>query len=199
MATNSPELKINMIGLESTLKALKQHDPEARKHLFNAIAKSGRLIRDDARKIVSTMYVIRGWREQSGMPTGAGSWKNRRLTRGGIGWPPWDVQNIKSGIKTYMAVKRAYKGSVITARGIVVNRSGEGVIAEFARFSRRSKRFPWVNSVPLLNSLGRFHGGRIIWAAAERNRETVNRTILDAMETANKRLQAALDTASKGS
>lgn len=206
MATNGvsgttghyPEIRINLIGLEETLRALRQYDPDARKQLFNAISLSARMIRDDARKIVPTIGIVRGWREQRGMPQGDGAWKNRTLTRGGRGWPPWEVQNVKTGIKSYMSRRRASKGSVISSRGIVVNRSGEGVIAEFARYSNKSRNYPWVNSTPLLNNLGRFHGGRIIWAAAERNRQTVNDTILDALQIANKRLQDALDAAPKG-
>lgn len=198
MAAEQAELRISLTGLEETLKALKQYDPEARKQLFQAVSSATRLIRDDARRSVTSLPVPTGWRTQRGMPTGEGSWKNRTLTRGGKGWPPFDPNNVKRLIKSYMGRKRVSKGSIITNRGIVVNASGEGVIYEFAKKSHQSRNYPWVNSVPFINHLGRMQGGRIIWAAGERRKEEVKTQILDALAVANGKLQKAFDSVKEG-
>ena len=192
------ELRVSLTGLEETLTALKKYDPEARKQLFQAVASATRLIRDDARKSVNGLPVPTGWRHQQGMPTGDGSWQKRQLTRGGKGWPPFEPNNVKKLIKSYMGKRRVAKGSIITTRGIVVNASGEGVIYEFAKRSHPSKRYPWVNSVPFINHLGSMQGGRIIWAAGERRKEEVRGQILDALDVANGKLQAAFDSVKEG-
>ena len=189
------ELRVSLTGLEETLTALKKYDPEARKQLFQAVASATRLIRDDARKSVSSLPVPTGWRNQQGMPKGEGK---RKLTRSGKGWPPFEPNNVKKLIKSYMGKRRVAKGSIITTRGIVVNASGEGVIYEFAKRSHPSKRYPWVNSVPFINHLGSMQGGRIIWAAGERRKEEVRGQILDALAVANTKLQAAIDRVKEG-
>lgn len=198
MAAEPAQLKVSLTGMEETLKALKQYDPEARKQLAAAISKATRLIRDDARKSVPSLSVPTGWRNQTGMPTGAGSWTNRSLTRGGKGWPPWQPNNIKRFIKSYAGRRRAARGSIITTRGIVVNASGEGVIYEFAKHSHRSAKYPWVNSVPFVNHMGKVSGGRIIWAAGERRKEQVKTEILDALAVANGKLQTAMNHIKEG-
>ena len=198
MAAEPVRINVSLTGLESTLSALKKYDPEARKQLFSAVASATRLIRDDARKSVPSLPVPTGWRNQQGMPTGKGSWQNRTLTRGGKGWPPFEPGNVKRLIKSYNARKRTRKGSIITNRGIVVNASGEGVIYEFAKKSHQSRNYPWVNSVPFINHLGRMQGGRIIWAAGERRKDEVKTQILDALAVANTKLQAAFDSVKEG-
>jgi hypothetical protein len=195
---DSNELRVSLTGLEETLKALKQYDPEARKELFNAVASATRLIRDDARRAVPSLPIPTGWRNQSGMPNGDGSWQNRTLTRGGKGWPPFEANNVKRLIKSYMGARRARKGSILTTRGIVVNASGEGVIYEFAKTSHRSTKYPWVNSVPFINHLGSMKGGRVIWAAGERRKDEVRKQILDALAVANAKLQSRFDSVKEG-
>ena len=197
MAGNA-ELRISLTGMEETLKALKQYDPDARKQLFTAIASATRLIRDVARRSVPSLPVPTGWRNQRGMPKGEGSWQNRSLTRGGKGWPPFEAGNVKRLIKSYMGAKRVAKGSIITNRGIVVNASGEGVIYEFAKKSHRSQKYPWINSVPFVNHLGSMKGGRIIWAAGERRKDEVKTQILDALALANAKLQTRFDAVKEG-
>lgn len=194
----SNTIKINLTGLEETLKALGRYDPEARKQLLRAVSTASRLIRDDARRSVSSLPVPTGWRSQQGMPKGEGSWKNRTLTRGGKGWPPFEPGNVKRLIKSYNARKRTRKGSIITNRGIVVNASGEGVIYEFAKKSHQSRNYPWVNSVPFINHLGRMQGGRIIWAAAERRKDEAQTLILNGLAVANSKLQKAFDSVKEG-
>lgn len=190
----SDAIKINLTGLEETLRVLKHYDPEARKQLMRGISTAARLIRDDARKSVPNLPVPTGWRNQSGMPKGAGSWTNRTLTRGGKGWPPWQPNNVKRFIKSYSGRKVTRRGSIISNRGIVVNASGEGVIYEFGKRSHKSARYPWVNSVPFVNHLGSMQGGRIIWAATERRKNEAQEIILDALSVANAKLQSALDS-----
>lgn len=197
MAGNA-ELKVNVTGLEATLKALAKYNPAARKQLFEAIKSATKLIRDDARRHIGQASIPTGWRQQTGMPQGDGSWKNRTLTRGGKGWPPWEPNNVKKLIKSYNGKKRQSKGSIITNRGIVVNASGEGVIYEFAKRSHASRNYPWINSVPFVNHLGQFKGGRLIWASAERNKDKVRTQILDALAVANQRLQSELDSVKEG-
>lgn len=199
MAAEPAQLKVSLTGLEETLKALKQYDPEARKQLQSAIAKATRLIRDDARRSVPKLPVPTGWRNQKGMPTGAGSWTNRTLTRGGKGWPPWQPNNVKRFIKSYAGRRKVSRGSIITNRGIVVSASGEGVIYEFAKHSHTSKKYPWVNSTPFINHMGKVSGGRIIWAAGERRKEEVKTQILDALDVANGKLQTSLNSVKEGS
>ena len=189
------EVQIYLTGLEETLSALSKYDPEARKQLFNAVSSATRLIRDDARKSVDTLPLPTGWRNQQGMPKGEGK---RKLTRSGKGWPPFERSNVKKLIKSYMGRRRASRWSIITTRGIVVNASGEGVIYEFAKKSHPSKTYPWVNSVPFINHLGSMQGGRIIWAAGERRKEEVRGQILDALDVANGKLQAAFDSVKEG-
>ena len=198
MAAEDARINISLTGLEETLSALKKYDPEARKQLFQAVSAATRLIRDDARRSIPSASIPTGWRLQRGMPQGEGSWKNRTLTRGGKGWPPWEPSNVKRLIKSYMGRRRQSKGSIITSRGIVVNASGEGVIYEFAKKSHRSKQFPWVNSVPFINHLGSMQGGRLIWAAGERRKEEVRSEIMNALAVANSKLQTALDAVKEG-
>lgn len=192
------EVRINLTGLEETLRALSKYDPDARKQLIRGISTATRLIRDDARRSVPSLPVPTGWRLQQGMPKGERSWQNRALTRGGKGWPPWEPGNIKRLIKSSIAKKRVSRGSIISNRGVVVSASGEGVIYEFAKKSHRSTKYPWVNSVPFVNHLGSMSGGRIIWAAAERRRDEVQKIILDALNVANTKLQGALDSVKEG-
>ena len=191
------ELKVSLIGLEETLKALKQYDPDARKELFNGIASAARLIRDDARRSISSVDLPSGWRKQTHAPRGDGAWKNRVLTRNGRGWPVFNESEVKRGIRSYMSRRRASRGSVVTTRGIVMNKSYGGIIDEFATKSHTSVEYPWVNSKPFIQALGRFSGGRMIWAAGERNRDKVRSQILDAVSVANQRLQSHLDSASR--
>ena len=187
------EIQIYLTGLEETLSALSLYDPDARKQLFNAVRDATQIIRDDARRHIPSAAIPTGWRQQTGMPQGDGAWQKRTLTRGGKGWPPWEPNNVKRLIKSYMGRRRASRWSIITTRGIVVNASGEGVIYEFAKKSHKSAKYPWVNSTPFVRHMGSFAGGRLIWAAAERNKEQVRTEILDAMAVANQRLQSRFD------
>lgn len=198
MAAEQAELRISLTGLEETLKALKQYDPEARKQLFQAVSSATRLIRDDARRSVTSLPVPTGWRTQRGMPTGEGSWKNRTLTRNGKGWPPWDVDYIKKKIKAWNRRRPVSKGSIITSRATLGNVSSTGAMYEFAKKSHRSIDYPWVNSIPFINKLGSMSGGRILWAAAERQHNQVQAQIMNALHVANAKLQTALDTTGAG-
>ena len=186
------DFRIQLQGFEETLRALRKMNPDAAKALLSSMRQASGLVRQDARKSVNSLSIPSGWRNQQGMPTKAGSWANRELTRNGRGWPPWQKSNIKSGIKAYMR-RQKNRGNVVQARGIVVSRSGEGVIYEFAQHSHKSVQYPWVNSEPFLRKLGQFQGGRIIWAAAERNRNKVQTLVMDALEKANQALQAGLE------
>lgn len=198
MATEFGDLRLSLTGLEETLKALKQYDPEARKQLFSALTVATRLIRDDARRSVSSLPVPSGWRNQRGFPQREGSWKNRELTRGGKGWPPWEVDYIKKKIKAWNRKRPTSKGSIITSRATVGNVSSTGAMYEFAKKSHRSADYPWVNSTPFIDKLGSMTGGRILWAAAERQNNAVQTQIIDALHIANAKLQAAFDTTGAG-
>ena len=176
---------IVLTGIKETVDALKQFDKAAAR-------KFNKVINDElnrAEKSADNLVVqftnpvygtpMRGWRKTPAT--------NPR-TRGGAGWPAWDVSTIQAGIKK-SRVQGKTRGDYTTSAGALVNNSAAGAIFEVAGRNANASRNQFVRY--LSNSFGK--ASRLIWAVVDKDREAIQRRVAAALEDAKKTLQTNLN------
>jgi hypothetical protein len=98
-------VKVNVTGDTKVLKSLSTFDPEIAKTLGNNMSK----IRKDIVADTKEAYTPRAGRLYNWRNRAAKTPRGRRnadgtlstlLTRGGAGWPPWSVPNMRKGVKS---------------------------------------------------------------------------------------------------
>jgi hypothetical protein len=168
---------IVLIGVNETLKALKDFDKDAVKEFNKVINSELRNAKKDALGFVKSNPPLSGWNTQPA--------RNPR-TRGGAGWPAWDQSVIKAGITTTKAQGKVRKDYTTNA-GALKNRSAAGVIYELAGRRNRTGNF--------ISNLERKEGNasRIVWKAVDKNKDRILRNVNSAFEVVKGKLQKNLN------
>lgn len=179
---------IVLTGIKETQDALKQFDKAAAR-------KFNKVINDElsrAEKSADNLVVqftnpaygtpMRGWRKTSAT--------NPR-TRGGAGWPAWDVATIQAGI-TKSRVQGKVRGDYTTSAGALVNKDPAGAIFEVAGRRGNASRNQFIRY--LSNSFGK--ASRLIWAVVDKDKEAIQKRVAEALDEAKKTLQTNLNSRS---
>lgn len=175
-----------LTGIKETLDALKEFDKSAVRR-FNKVVNTSltdaeRATHDLVDKIQSrtTDTPMRNWK-----PYDVGNGRSR----GGKGWPGFDKQVIKQGIKK-SRVQGKVRGDYTSSAGALVNKSAAGVIFEIAgRVNNKG------NFVARLNWFGK--ASRLVWKIVDRDRKKIEDAVVKALEQAKEELQQHLDKAGK--
>lgn len=192
--SSDARLTMDLIGYNDTLKALRGVDAVLAKQLRADMRQAAMVIVKDARAHVTVDSPrVSGWRTVEAI--GRAPWTNRGLTRGGWGWPAWDVNEMRKSIRVSTRRTKIRRGQLNRTTLSVKSNSAALSVYEFAKNSRRSKSFPYVNSVPFLNRMGSYHGGRTLWAAFERNKDVVFDSIKTAVKSMNRIVQGDINAA----
>lgn len=189
-------LSLDLIGFNDTMKALQQSDKVAYDSIRKKIKEAAEIVRDDARaKVTTALPRARNWRGI--WPQKFPPWNKRKLTRGDKGWPAFDLSFMRESIKVSFRRTPLDKRSprVVRSSVSVMSRSAALTIYEFARFSHTSKQFPYVNSVPFLNAMGRSDGGRLMWKAYEENMGAVKGKMIEIAQEIESVTQRAINAA----
>jgi hypothetical protein len=179
---------IVLTGIKETIDALKQFDKAAAR-------KFNKVINDElsrAEKSADNLVVqftnpvygtpMRGWRKTSAT--------NPR-TRGGAGWPAWDVGAIQAGI-TKSRAQGKVRGDYTTSAGALINKNAAGAIFEVAGRRGNASRNQFIRY--LSNSFGK--ASRLIWAVVDKDKEAIQKRVAAALEDAKKTLQNNLNSRS---
>lgn len=182
MATGEGVLVLT--GLADTRRAIRNYSPELLKAMNKRIRDEGNQLRDFARLLVPEAPPAKGWRTTPAV--------NPR-SRGGAGWPAWDIAEIRKGIKFKAGGRKRQKGSQISDAYSLRTESAAGAIYEVAG-RRSSGNGTGVGLITQLNSKG--VASRGIWAALDIwGRDRMRQVITDIVEDTQRQLQAALDAA----
>ena len=129
-----------------------------------------------------------GWRKTDAInPTG---------TRGGAGWPGWDANTVKAGIRKTKAEGKVKRGKVgylryTTSAGALLNESAAGSIFEIA--GRKSDGTGTGTSfISTLNSRFKL-ASRTIWRTVDKDRPRIERNVERALNDAKAELQKHLN------
>lgn len=179
---------IVLSGIKETVDALKQFDKAAVKkfnkvindELTSAERKADNLVIQFTNPVYGTP--MRGWRKTPAA--------NPR-TRGGAGWPAWDVNAIQAGITKSRAQGRV-RGDYTTSAGALVNKDAAGAIFEVAGRRGNASRNQFIRY--LSNSFGK--ASRLIWAVIDKDKEAIQKRVAAALEDAKKTLQNNLNSRS---
>lgn len=179
---------IVLSGIKETQDALKQFDKAAAKkfnkvindELTSAERKADNLVVQFTNPVYGTP--MRGWRK---IPAA-----NPR-TRGGAGWPAWDVNAIQAGI-TKSRAQGKVRGDYTTSAGALVNKDPAGAIFEVAGRRGNASRNQFIRY--LSNSFGK--ASRLIWAVVDKDKEEIQKRVAAALEDAKKTLQNNLNSRS---
>ena len=121
------------------------------------------------------------------------NWKSTRATNGwtwgGLGWPEWNQQTIKDGIKKTRAQRRVRR-DYTTNFGAVMNISDAGKVYELSGKNKKSGSF-----IERLNSFGR--ASRLVWKIVDKERPRIEREISKAVDDLKRQLQTHLDNAGR--
>lgn len=179
---------IVLTGIKETNDALKQFDKAAARkfnkvindELNRAEQKADNLVVQFTNPVYGTP--MRGWRKTPAM---------RPRSRGGAGWPAWNVNEIQAGIKK-SRVEGKVRRDLTTSAGALVNKSAAGAIFEVAGRNANASRNQFVRY--LSNSFGK--ASRLIWAVVDKDKEAIQRRVAAALEDAKKILQNNLKSRS---
>ena len=178
------EGEIVLTGLKDTKKALKAYAPEVLKEMNAEIKGVGKSVATLAKARIPEAPPMRGWRT---VPATNGR------SRGGAGWPAWSPSEMKKGIKFKTGGARRKKGSTTSDAYSLINQSAAGMIFELAGRSSNGAG----SGVALINDLNHVRkASRAIYSALdERGKKEVAEAIVQAVDKAEKALQATLNAA----
>jgi hypothetical protein len=177
---------IVLTGIKETNDALKQFDKAAarkfNKVINDELSRAERSADNLVVQFTNPAYgtPMRGWRKTSAT--------NPR-TRGGAGWPAWDVSTIQAGI-TKSRSQGKVRGDYTTSAGALVNKSAAGAIFEVAgRTPGSARKNQFIRY--LSNSFGK--ASRLIWAVVDKDKEAIQKRVAAALDEAKKTLQTNLN------
>lgn len=178
------EGEIILTGLKDTKKALKQYAPEVLKEMNSEIKAVGKSVATLAKARIPEAPPMRGWRN---VPAAA------PRARSGAGWPAYSPSEMKKGIKFKTGGARRKKGSTTSDAYSLINQSAAGMIFELAGRTSNGNG----SGVAFINDLNKVRkASRAIYSALdERGKAEVAQAISDAVEKAEKALQAQLNAA----
>ena len=176
-------MPVVLIGMKDTLEGLSKFDKDAKKQ-FNSVVNS---VLNEA-KVEAITYVpnlpMRNWQTNpSKVP--------RKKIRNGQGWPAWDPEKVKAGIRASKA-KGKVRGDYTTSAGALINKDPAGAIFEIA--ARSSDESESKSGEQFKQNLKKFgKASRVVWRAVDRNKEKFDARIEKALEEAKQNLQKALE------
>lgn len=176
-------------GIKETLDALKEFNKDAVKRFNKVINTELAGAERDAKDIVSAVgnSPMSGWRTKD--PA-----RPRASTRGGAGWPGWNVGVIQAGIRKTKAEGKARKGDYTTSAGALLNKSAAGAIFEVA--GRKTKAtVARTGSAQFLRTLSARFGkaSRVVWRVVDKDRKRIENNVAKAYEEAQAILQKHLN------
>ena len=183
--------RIEVYGLGDTLKAMKVFSPNALKEYKKEVKAAAGIIVKVARGSIPAEPPMRNWRKipakkSRGTPRPHSNPRSKPRGELGsdpstIGWPVWDTNAIRKGIKVTTSKDRD-TGSVKASLLRVENQSASGAIFEVA--GRRS-RGASPSGVQFIRNLTRFsNASRAIWRAYDQNQDTVTESVQQAIDKA---------------
>lgn len=173
---------IVLTGIKETLDALKEFDKDAVRRFSKVINSELAGAERDARLSVP-QQPLSGWRKSdAAKPT---------KTRGGAGWPGWDREAVRAGIrKTKAQGKPRKRQGYTTSAGALVNESAAGAIFEVAgRLPKGSNKNKFVTN--LNEGFGK--ASRTIWRTVDKDLPRIQANVARALEEAKAELQKHLD------
>ncbi len=187
------EETIILTGVQETLTALKEFDKGAVRRFSKVINAELAGAEQDARALVAAASgygnnntPMSGWSPND--PTNP-----RKSTRGGAGWPGWNVGVIQAGIKKTKAQGKVRK-DFTTSAGALLNKSAAGAIFEVA--GRKTKgSTARTGSAQFLRTLGNRFGpaSRLVWRVLDKDKPKIERNVARALEEAKATLQQHLN------
>ena len=169
-----------LIGLEQTLKDLKEFDKKANLEFRRVINSELDRIKQEALALVPELPLT-GWNTKPPVHPHKG-------VRGGAGWPEWNPAKVRAGITVTKAEGKAWSSDYTTNAGALKNSDAAGMIFELAGFRPHAGTPEGeVMKRVLTNRYGK--GRRLVFRAVLRNREVTQKKIHDALEVAKGILQ----------
>ena len=182
---------IVLSGIKETIDGLKEFDKAAARkfnkvindELTRAERSADNLVVQFSSSINGTP--MRGWRKTPAA--------NPR-SRGGAGWPAWNVSEVQAGI-TKSRTQGKVRGDYTTSAGALVNKSAAGAIFEVAGRNSKPKLSRTASDQFLINMGNKFgKASRLIWAVVDKDKEAIQRRVAAALEDAKKTLQNNLNS-----
>ncbi len=171
-----------IVGLDETVRALRQFDPDALKEMNKTIYQALKIAQVDARQLAPTVTPLSGWAK----PIKAGKWD--RLT--------FAAKPVKIGIRT--KIDRTRKRGTWTSKAyLLINSNPAGAIYETAGRKnpqgRNAQGNRFINAIEAQSGVvARGKQGRIAYKAVEDNREEIvaksNAAIAKAQAAVNQKL-----------
>lgn len=185
-----PDGVVVLVGIDKTLKQLKEFDADAVRRFNSLINKELAGAESEARSYVARAAVsaegtpMRGWRSHDAA-------RPRRTTRGGAGWPGWNTGDVQKGIrKTRAQGKPSRRKDYTTSAGALLNKSAAGAIFEVAGRHNQGKG----NGEGFIEKLNWFgHASRLVWKAVDKDRDRIQAKVSAAFDDAKALLQKHLD------
>jgi hypothetical protein len=173
-----------LIGLEQTLKDLKEFDKQANLEFRRVINSELERIKQEALALVPELP-LRNWNTQPAKHP-------HKDVRGGTGWPAWNSAKVRAGITVTKAEGKAWSSDYTTNAGALKNADPAGMIFELAGFKHHENTPSGKAMIDRLeHDYGK--GRRLVFRAVLRNREAAQRKIYDALEVAKAKLEIALN------
>jgi len=177
-STGALDVKVAVVGVRDTIRALKQIDPVSAKLLRKELSDAARLISASARKRVPMVRPMSGWRNV---------WAMNGRVRGGQGWPAWYTSELKQAIKVSTAATDRARSTKARTTVAVYTQNPAANIFEFAKMNHTPNRFS--------GRLPSYMGGRIMWAGNDAVANQVNQKINDALVAAQTIIQSDVNVA----
>jgi hypothetical protein len=176
-------MPVVLIGMKDTLEGLSKFDQDAKKK-FNSVVNA---VLNEAKTEAMT-YVpdlpMRNWQTKPSI-------NPNKKVRGGKGWPAWDPEQVKAGIRASKA-KGKVRGDYTTSAGALINKDPAGAIFEIA--GRKSDDSKSKSGQQFKQNLKKFgSASRVVWRAVDRNKQIFDARIAKATEEAKQDLQKALE------
>jgi len=171
-----------IVGLDETVRALRQFDPDALKEMNKTIYAAMKIAQIDARQLAPSVTPLSGW----GRPVKAGRWADRTFT----------PKAVKMGLKTKIDRTRK-RGNWTSKSYLLINSDAAGSIYETAGRKNpagNSKQGANFNKLIARQSgiIVRGKQGRIAYKAVEDNRDEIvmksNAAIEKAQAAVNRKL-----------
>ena len=184
-----------LTGIQHTIDALKEFDKDAVRQFNRVVNEVLFMAKSEALVFVDEASTHGGGAPMSGWSTKAVVHPGK--TRGGEGWPAWDVAQVKKGIIASHAEGKV-RGDYTTNVASLKNTSAAGVIFELA--GRRSGKSTLSDRAgsgeQFKRTLSNLYkpASRLVWRAVDNHRESYRRSIEDALDRAKSELQRHLDS-----
>ena len=184
---------IVLTGIKETVDALKEFDKSAvrkfNKVINTELANAERNAHDIVRGISNgkTDTPMSGWRPYDAA-------KPRRSTRGGAGWPAWNMSEVIAGVRKTKAQGKV-RADYTTSAGALINKSAAGAIFEVAGRISGAKATGRDQGSQFMRTLSaRFKpASRLVWRVVDKDRAKIEANVNKALQEAKAELQRHLN------